>query len=191
MEICRFLRTTLIFLFLFLPFQTIAEDQLTKTKINALDFTMLKYELFLNKNLQRLFGGGGLVNPIISYEHVDYNVKYKEDNYFLIEIYAYMNKHRYTNKVKYTPKNKDCNTVRNKIFLNKIGYYFLSKKNKKTFNQEDLNQVLKNQIFNFSGLTNKVKQSVIDNTEIKINIVHPINNKSIKCSGKINQTDLN
>jgi hypothetical protein len=102
-----------------------------------------------------------------------------------------MNKNRYTNKVKYTPKNKDCNTVRNKIFLNKIGYYFLSKANKKTFNQEDLNQVLKNQIFNFSGLTNKVKQSVIDNTEIKINIVHPINNKSIKCSGKINQTDLN
>ena len=138
MEICRFLRTTLILLFLFLPFQSIAENQLIKTKINALDFTLLKYELFLNKNLQRLFGGGGLVNPIISYEHVDYNVKYKEDNYFLIEIYAYMNKHRYTNKVKYTPKNKDCNTVRNKIFLNKIGYYFLSKKNKKTFNQEDL-----------------------------------------------------
>ena len=89
--------------------------------------------IFLNKNLQRLFGGGGLVNPIISYEHVDYNVKYKEDNYFLIEIYAYMNKHRYTNKVKYTPKNKDCNTVRNKIFLNKIGYYFLSKANKRMF----------------------------------------------------------
>ena len=84
MEICRFLRTTLILLFLFLPFQSIAENQLTKTKINALDFTLLKYELFLNKNLQRLFGGGGLVNPIISYEHVDYNVKYKEDNYFFI-----------------------------------------------------------------------------------------------------------
>ena len=35
MEICRFLRTTLILLFLFLPFQSIAENQLIKTKDNG------------------------------------------------------------------------------------------------------------------------------------------------------------
>ena len=120
MEICRFLRTTLILFFLFLPFQTIAEDQLTKTKINALDFTLLKYVLFLYKNLQRLFGGGWLVNPIISYEHVDYNVKYKEDNYF----YDYSTSHTLVNPSEHRFIHDDLDNILTILYLASIFILF-------------------------------------------------------------------
>tara|TARA_B100000989_G_C19488706_1_gene448741 strand:+ start:92 stop:667 length:576 start_codon:yes stop_codon:yes gene_type:complete len=191
MVTCKFLRFYILISIFICSLPIKAENQLINKQVSLLDFTLLKYELFINKNLQRLFGGGRLINPIISYENVEFRITYNEENNFEIEIFAYMNKARYTQQVKYIPKNKDCNTVRNKIFLNKIGYYFLSKKNNKTFNKDDLNEVMHNQIFNFLGLDKELKQKIIDQTNIAISIIHPKSVNSINCSGKINQIQLN
>ena len=70
MVICRFI-LVLIFYIFFLNVSH-SKENLKDIPISARDFIILKYELFLNKNLKRLYGGGGLQNPLISYEFVDY-----------------------------------------------------------------------------------------------------------------------
>ena len=127
MAICRLI--LILILFIFFLNKAHSKDNLENISISAKDFIILKYELFLNKNLKRLYGGGGLQNPIVAYEFIDYQVKFVDKKNFLININAYMNKFRYTKQKKYIPKISDCNIVRNKIVINKMGYNFLSFKN--------------------------------------------------------------
>ena len=189
MVICRFI-LVLIFSIFFLNVAHTKEN-LKDIPISARDFIILKYELFLNKNLKRLYGGGSFLNPIISYEFIDYQVKFNDKKYFSININAYMNKFRYTKEKKYIPKISDCNAVRNKIILNKMGYDFLSFKANNSVSEENINNSLINGVFNFPGLDEDIIKKTINNTSISINVVHPIRKNSFKCNGKINQKILN
>ena len=159
-------------------------------KISAADFALLKYQTFLDKNFDRLSNTRVFPSTIIFYEYVDSTVKYTEENTFFIQIFAYMNRERYTNKIKYNPKTKDCNTVRNKIFLNKIGYNFLTQKKNNLISENDLTDVILRNILNISGINEDDKIKIINETQIEINIIHPKKINSIKCSGRINQVEL-
>ena len=188
MAICKYLN---IFIFtLFFLTSANAKNRLQDITISAEDFIILKYELFLNKNIKRLYGGGGFVNPIVVYEFIDYQVEYTENGYFLISINAFMNKFRYSKEKKYIPKISDCNVVRNKIFLNKMGYKFLSYKRNYSFNEEDLNISLRKGVFNFPGLDEKIIDNTINNTKIIINVIHPKKKHSLSCEGRVNQVSL-
>jgi len=190
MGICKLFKYILIIIFLTKPFTLKAESNLLNLKVTAADFALLKYETFLNKNFNKLVNKGGLANSIIFYEYVDSSVKYNNENKFLIKLNAYMSRHRYSKDVKYIPNLKDCNTVRNRIFLNKIGYNFFSQKKNNLINENDLNEVIISQILNFSGITRDEKIKIINETKIVINIIHPIKINSIKCTGSVNQVEL-
>mgnify|MGYP001364507146 CR=1 FL=1 len=189
MAICKFILISILSIFFFNIVQS--KDNLGDISISAKDFIILKYELFLNKNLKRLYNGGGLQNPIVAYEFIDYQVKFDDKNNFSININAYMNKFRYSKQKKYIPKISDCNVVRNKILVNKMGYDFLSFKKNKSFNEEDLNNSLIDGVFNFPGLDENLIKKTINNTSISINLIHPVRKHSFKCKGKINQISLN
>ena len=83
------------------------------------DFIILKFDLFMQSNVKNLVSGGG--NIAVSYQSINYNLNIDKTNKILITVNAVMNKKRYSSK-KYYPKLKDCNQIRNKIFINKYGY---------------------------------------------------------------------
>ena len=121
---------------------------------------------FLTKNFNRLYKGGGTPNTIILYQYVDSTVKYTKENGFIVNIYAYMDRIRYTSKKKYSPKISDCNAVRNKIFLNKVGYNFLTQKKNNFVNESDLTEVISNNILNLSGISIKDKEKLINQKNV-------------------------
>ena len=190
MEICKILKLVILIAILTKPITSKATNNLRDIKISAADFALLKYQTFLDKNFDRLSNTRVFPSTIIFYEYVDSTVKYTEENTFFIKIFAYMNRERYTNKIKYNPKTKDCNTVRNKIFLNKIGYNFLTQKKNNLISKNDLTDVILRNILNISGINEDDKIKIINETQIEINIIHPDNINSIKCSGRINQVEL-
>ena len=190
MGICKILKFVILIAILTKPITSKATNNLRDIKISAADFALLKYQTFLDKNFDRLSNTRVFPSTIIFYEYVDSTVKYTEENTFFIQIFAYMNRERYTNKIKYSPKTKDCNTVRNKIFLNKIGYNFLTQKKNNLINENDLTEVILRNILNISGINEDNKIKIINETQIEINIIHPDNINSIKCSGRINQVEL-
>ena len=190
MEICKILKLVILIAILTKPITSKATNNLRDIKISAADFALLKYQTFLDKNFDRLSNTRVFPSTIIFYEYVYSTVKYTEENTFFIQIFAYMNRERYTNKIKYNPKTKDCNTVRNKIFLNKIGYNFLTQKKNNLISKNDLTDVILRNILNISGINEDDKIKIINETQIEINIIHPNNINSIKCSGRINQVEL-
>ncbi len=101
---------------------------LSNVNISVRDLILLKYDLFFLKNKQRLVTSQ-VVRLMVDYQYVNFNLEVDEDNKFVLRITAVMNKQRYKQK-RYYPKNSDCNIVRNKLFLNKYGIFFLEKKTK-------------------------------------------------------------
>ena len=130
MGICKILRIFIVLIFFTISSSVKSETSLLNQKVSVVDLILLKYEIFLTKNFSRLYKGGGTPQTLILYQYIDSTVKYTEENGFFVNIYAYMDRNRYTIKKKYNPKISDCNAVRNKIFLNKVGYNFLTQKKK-------------------------------------------------------------
>ena len=128
MEICKILRILIVLIFFTSSTPIKSEINLLDKKASAVDLILLKYEIFLTKNFNRLYKGGGVPQTIILYQYIDSTVKYTEENGFFVNIYAHMDRIRYTKIKKYSPKISDCNAVRNKIFLNKVGYDFFTQK---------------------------------------------------------------
>ena len=112
----------------------------------------------------------------------------KED-IIIIELDAIMNEGRYTSK-KYYPKLKDCNQVRNKIVENKYGYSFFSQNFNNLVNSETLSNSISEQVLNISSLDSNIKKQVLENTKIKINVIHPNQKYSLSCGGKLIDTEL-
>ena len=73
----------------------------------------------------------------VKYQDIIYDIKIKNDDVYNISINAIMDKERYRSK-RYYPKLRDCNQVRNKIFMNKYGYSFLSQSFNNLVNEESL-----------------------------------------------------
>ena len=84
-----------------------------------------------------------------------------------------MNKKRYKSK-KYYQKIRDCNEIRNKIFMNKSGYSFFKKTYNNLVNEDTLSLAVKNNILNISSLDSKLTEELLENTFINIEIIHPI-----------------
>lgn len=190
MEICKILRIFIVIIFFTVSSSVKSEASLLDQKVSAADLILLKYEIFLTKNFSRLYKAGGTPQTLILYQYIDSTVKYTEENGFFVNIYAYMDRNRYTSKKKYNPKVSDCNAVRNKIFLNKIGYNFLTQKKNNFVSESAITNVISNRILSLSGLSVEDKERLINNTQIEIEIVHPNKFSSIKCRGRINQVEL-
>ena len=190
MAICKILRILIVVIFFTISSSVKSEINLLDKKVSVVDFILLKYEIFLTKNFNRLYKGGGIPQTMILYQYIDSTVKYSEENGFLININAYMDRNRYTNKNKYSPKISDCNAVRNKIFLNKIGYNFLTQKKNNFVSESALTSIIASRILSLSEISVKDKEKLINNTQIEIKIIHPNKFESIKCRGKINQVEL-
>jgi len=190
MEICKILRTFIVVIFFTASSSVKSEINLLDLKVSAVDLILLKYEIFLTKNFNRLYNGGGIPQTLILYQYIDSTVKYTEENGFFVNIYAYMDRKRYNTNKKYSPKLSDCNAVRNKIFLNKVGYNFFSQKKNNFVSESELTDVIASNILSLSGISIKNKKRLVNDTQIEIKIIHPNKFDSIKCSGKINQVEL-
>ena len=190
MVICKILRTFIIIIFFTVSSSVKSEINLLERKVSAVDLILLKYEIFLTKNFNRLYKKSGRPQTMILYHYIDSTVKYNQENGFFVNIYAYMDINRYTNKKKYSPKISDCNAIRNKIFLNKIGYNFLTQKKNNYVSENKLTNTISSRILSLSGLSVKDKERIINDTQIEIEIIHPNKFHSIKCRGRINQVEL-
>ena len=190
MEICKISRIIIFIIFFTFSSSVKSEIKLLDIKVSAVDLILLKYEIFLTKNFNRLYKGGGIPQTMIIYQYIDSTVKYNEENGFSVNINAYMDKVRYTKKKKYSPKISDCNAIRNKIFLNKVGYNFLTQKKNNFVSESKLTSTIFSRILNLSGLSVKDKERIINDTQIEIEIIHPNKFHSIKCKGRINQIEL-
>ena len=190
MEICKISRIIIFIIFFTFSSSVRSEIKLLDIKVSAVDLILLKYEIFLTKNFNRLYKGGGIPQTMIIYQYIDSTVKYNEENGFSVNINAYMDKVRYTKKKKYSPKISDCNAIRNKIFLNKVGYNFLTQKKNNFVSESKLTSTIFSRILNLSGLSFKDKERIINDTQIEIEIIHPNKFHSIKCRGRINQVEL-
>ena len=179
------------FLVLFYIFcsKSFASDlKLQKQFIPLKDFIILKYDLFFKENAQNIFKGGGIFG--IAYQNVSYDIKINEDESINININAIMDKERYRSK-RYFPKLRDCNQVRNKIFMNKYGYSFLTQNYNNLVNEDSLANAINNKILNISVLSDEMKANLLKKTKIKINIVHPRSEKNLSCSGDLLASELN
>ena len=190
MEICKISRIIIFIIFFTFSSSVKSEIKLLDIKVSAVDLILLKYEIFLTKNFNRLYKGGGIPQTMIIYQYIDSTVKYNEENGFFVNINAYMDKVRYTKKKKYSPKISDCNAIRNKIFLNKVGYNLLTQKKNNFVSESELTSTISSRILNLSGLSVKDKERIINDTQIEIEIIHPNKFHSIKCRGRINQIEL-
>ena len=190
MEICKILRILIVIILFTISSSVKSEINLLNIKVSAVDLILLKYEIFLTKNFNRLYKGGGIPQTMIIYQYIDSTVKYNEENGFFVNINAYMDKVRYTKKKKYSPKISDCNAIRNKIFLNKVGYNLLTQKKNNFVSESELTSTISSRILNLSGLSVKDKERIINDTQIEIEIIHPNKFHSIKCRGRINQVEL-
>ena len=190
MVICKLLRTFIIIIFFTVSSSVKSEINLLDRKVSAVDLILLKYEIFLTKNFNRLYQKSGIPQTMILYQYIDSTVKYNEENGFFVNIYAYMDRRRYTKEKKYSPKISDCNAVRNKIFLNKVGYDLLNQKKNNFVSESEITNIIASRILSLSGISFEDKERIINDTQIEIEIIHPNKFNSIKCNGRINQVEL-
>ena len=91
---------------------------------------------------------------------------------------------------KHYPKIKDCTQIRNKLFTNKYGYSFFSQKLNNLVNENKISDSINQNILNITNLSEDQKKEILNKTQIKISIIHPDNEKSILCRGKITDIEL-
>ena len=163
-------------------------DSLDDKFIPLKDFIILKFDIFLQNNLLNLASGGGIT--AIAYQSINYDLNMDEKNNILISINAVMNKKRYKSK-KYYPKLKDCTQIRNKIFVNKYGYSPFRQKFNNLVNEDTLVNKINDSVLDISSLSDALKNKILNQTNIKINIIHPKRVRNISCSGKLIDTELN
>ena len=188
MGICK---SKIIFLILFLIFfnSNFSKADLSSIKFSPQNLIKMKYDIFFLKNKKRVENNSQF-SFMIRYEYLDHKVEIIENNEIKINIYAYMNVVRYKKQKKYIPKIVDCNVVRNKLLLNKHGYNLFTYKKNYKVSEDLLYKSIKENIYDFSGLSEKEIKKLTENTLIKINIIHPISKFNISCSGKISDLEL-
>ncbi len=179
----------IVFSLVFLLFNSTYANALNleKNSVSLKDFLFLKIDLFIQQNIGNMFRGGGITN--IKYQSIDYDLKIDTNNNILIKMKAVMDKKRYNAK-KYYPKLKDCNQIRNKIFTNNYGYSFFTQKKNYLVSEQSLSSAINENILNISSVDDNFKLKIIEKMGIQIEILHPLANKSISCSGKLTDVDL-
>ena len=182
MEICKKKIFFILFLIFFIltgtTFSQIDFKKLGDKKVSYLDFFLLKFETTIAKRSQVL--RRQMFATRVQYSSINVQVDFdnKRQEIF-INIYAVMDKNRYEKK-RYEQKLSDCNQIRNKIFVKKYGYSFFKQTLNYAVNEENLSEVINNEILNISSLDKNLKQSILDNTIIKIKVIHPKKERNIK-----------
>ena len=78
-----------------------------------------------------------------------------------------------------------------KIALGLAGYLRHEKQSfNNLVNTETLSSKISENILNISSLNQDLKRKIINETNIKINLLHPKTEKSISCNGKLTETLL-
>ena len=73
---------------------------------------------------------------------------------------------------------------------NKNGYSLFTNKKNYSVSEEILFNTIKKNVYNLVNISEKNIKESINQTNIKINILHPISRFNISCSGKITQLEL-
>ena len=175
--------------FFLLTNNLIADNPLEKKIISAKSFIEMKFDLFFLKTKNRLVSLRAMPTMIV-YQNIDVKTKFNKQDEIMIQVKATMDKGRYKKK-KYIPKNSDCNSLRNKWLTGITGYSFFSHKSNYKVSEDDLEQVLKDEIYDIDELTDKEIRELIEKTKIEIEILHPNKLNSISCAGKLTQITLN
>ena len=158
-------------------------------KVPYLDFFLLKFESTLTKRSQVL--RRQLFATRIQYSNIGIQVDFdNEKEKITVNIYAIMDRNRYSKK-NYAQKLSDCNQVRNLIFYQKHGYKFFTQKRDPTLSQSAMEDIFKDAFFNNLSFNEKEIKFLLNKMFVNVTILHPVKEKELSCSGKINDYELN
>lgn len=162
---------------------------LKSTPVTKFDFLLKDYRDAINLQIVRYMNETD--NFRVRLDQLKMNFTFDEEmQLFIINLYARADQRRYSEK-KIKIRNRDCNIIRNRIFVNKYGYGMLF--SKKPTNYFTKNYITNNAIFLLKNtdLNNEEKKEIIKKSIINIELDHPIANQKIKCKGALNQVPLN
>ena len=162
---------------------------LKSTPVTKFDFLLKDYHDAINSQIARYMNEIDNFRVRLDQIRVDFSFD-EEMQLFVINLYARADQSRYSER-KIKLKNRDCNIIRNKIFVNKYGYGMLfSTKPTNYFNKD---YITNNAIFLLknTGLKEQEKKEIIRKSIINIELDHPIANQKINCKGALNQVPLN
>ena len=186
MVICRLI----FFSFLILVSNNLkAENSLKLSNISTVDLLVLKYDLYIEKIKPRVLSKTKK-GFMVHYDRIEQQINFDENDNINIIISAYMSIHRYTKVKKYIPKLTDCNIIRNRMIANKNGYSLITNKKNYSVSEEILFDEIKKNVFNLKNFSDKAIEESLENTNVKINIIHPLSKFDLSCSGKITQLEL-
>tara|TARA_B100001057_G_scaffold457640_1_gene506128 strand:+ start:362 stop:937 length:576 start_codon:yes stop_codon:yes gene_type:complete len=166
-----------------------AQADIDSIKFSPKNLIIMKYDIFFLKNKDRVINDSQF-SFMVRYQQLEHKVEILKDDEIKIYVNAYMNYQRYKKQKKYKPKIQDCNIVRNKLVLKKHGYNIFSYKKNYSVTKDLLFKAIKNEIYDFSGLSDDLVKYLIEKTSIYVKVVHPISNLSLSCSGKITDSEL-
>tara|TARA_B100001093_G_scaffold248842_1_gene238251 strand:+ start:738 stop:1298 length:561 start_codon:yes stop_codon:yes gene_type:complete len=162
---------------------------LKSTPVTKFDFLLKDYHDAINLQIAKYMNE--IDNFRVRLDKIKMNFAFDEETQlFIIDLYARADQIRYSQK-KIKIKKKDCNIIRNKIFVNKYGYGMLF--SKKPTNYFTKNYITNNAIFLLknTSLNDEEKKEIITKSIINIELDHPNANQNIKCKGALNQVPLN
>ena len=164
-------------------------ENLKSTPVTKFDFLLKDYRDAISLQIAKYMNE--VDNFRVRLDKMQMNFTFDEETQlFIIDLYARANQNRYSQK-KIKINKRDCNIIRNKIFVNKYGYGML-------FTSKPTNYFTKSYITNNAlfllkntSLNDEEKKEIIKKSIINIELDHPIGNQNIKCKGALNQVPLN
>ena len=161
---------------------------LENKKVPYLDFFLLKFENTLTKRSQIL--RRQLFATRVQYSNIGILVDFDNKKEIIsVNIYAIMDKNRYRKK-NYAQKLSDCNQVRNLIFYQKHGYKFFTQKRDPALSQGAMKDIFRDVFFNDLSFNEREIEFLLNKMFVNVTILHPLKNKELSCSGKINDYEL-
>tara|TARA_B100000963_G_scaffold337415_1_gene333400 strand:+ start:2138 stop:2698 length:561 start_codon:yes stop_codon:yes gene_type:complete len=162
---------------------------LKSTPVTKFDFLIKNYSDAINLQIAKYMNE--IDNFRVKLEQVKIDFNFDEDTQlFVINLYARTDQNRYSQK-KIRISKRDCNIIRNKIFVNKYGYGMLLSNKPTNYFTKDY--ITNNAIFLLKNtdLNEEEKKEIIKKSVINIELDHPAANQKIKCNGALNQVPLN
>jgi len=190
MGICKKLNLFLVFFIFLFTNITFASD-LKKTfenkNVSYLEFILSHLDNKLIIKEQVLMHRSGIQLHIL-YSAVGHKIEINKKNQIQIYIKGTMDQERYLKK-KYRPKISDCNIVRNKIFFNKYGYGFFQKKNT-ALNPKIMKETFIKNFLSLLKLDENEKNELLKSIYLQVQIISPVKNDNITCSGNLFDEEL-
>ena len=162
---------------------------LKSTPLTKFDFLLKDYRDAINSRISVYMNE--IDNFRVRLDTIKMNFAFDDEmQLFTINLYARADQARYSEK-KIKLRKKDCNIIRNKIFVNKYGYGMIFSSKPTSYFTKDYitnNAIL---LLKNTGLNEKEKKEIIEKSVINIELDHPYANQKVKCKGALNQVPLN